>query len=83
MPDPRRVPVRLPKWGLTMDDAVVVEWMVSEGERVESGSVLLTVETDKSIAEVEAPASGRVVAIAVHDGDSVQPGALLAEIEAD
>jgi pyruvate dehydrogenase E2 component (dihydrolipoamide acetyltransferase) len=66
-----------------MDDAVVVEWMVSEGERVESGSVLLTVETDKSIAEVNSPTSGRLVAIAVHDGDSVRPGDVLAEIEAD
>jgi pyruvate dehydrogenase E2 component (dihydrolipoamide acetyltransferase) len=83
VPEPRRVPVRLPKWGLTMDDAVVVEWMVSEGERVESGSVLLTVETDKSIAEVEAPTSGRLVAIAVHNGDSARPGDVLAEIEAD
>lgn len=83
MPEPRRVPVRLPRWGLTIDDAVVVEWMVSEGERIESGSVLLTVETDKTVAQVEAPASGRLVAIVVHEGDSVQPGDVLAEIEAE
>jgi pyruvate/2-oxoglutarate dehydrogenase complex dihydrolipoamide acyltransferase (E2) component len=78
-----RVPVTLPKWGLTMDDAVVVEWMVSEGERVELGSVLLTVETDKAVAEVKAPASGRLASIIVQDGHSVQPGDLLAEIESD
>jgi pyruvate dehydrogenase E2 component (dihydrolipoamide acetyltransferase) len=66
-----------------MDDAVVVEWMVSEGERVELGSVLLTVETDKAVAEVKAPASGRLASIIVQDGQSVQPGDLLAEIESD
>jgi pyruvate/2-oxoglutarate dehydrogenase complex dihydrolipoamide acyltransferase (E2) component len=83
VPESRRVPVRLPKWGLTTDDAVVVEWMVSEGERVELGSVLLTVETDKTVAQVEAPVSGRLVAIAVQDGESVQPGDVLAEIETE
>jgi pyruvate dehydrogenase E2 component (dihydrolipoamide acetyltransferase) len=66
-----------------MDDAVVAEWMVSEGEQVELGAVLLTVETDKAVAEVKAPASGRLVRIAAKDGQSVQPGDLLAEIDTD
>jgi pyruvate/2-oxoglutarate dehydrogenase complex dihydrolipoamide acyltransferase (E2) component len=75
------VAVQLPKWGLTTEDAVVVEWMVGEGEQVELGAALVTVETDKSTAEVEAPASGRLLRVVAREGDSVKPGDLLAEIE--
>ena len=81
MPDSRVVPVPLPKWGLTTEDAVVVEWMVGEGEEIEQGAALVTVETDKSTAEVEAPASGRLLRVLAREGDSVKPGDILGELE--
>ena len=81
MPEARVVPVHLPKWGLTTEDAVVVEWMVGEGEEIEQGAALVTVETDKSTAEVEAPASGRLLRVVAREGDSVKAGDILAEIE--
>ena len=31
-------PVVLPKWGLTMLDATLVEWLKQEGDRVEVGN---------------------------------------------
>ena len=67
--------------GLTMDHAVVIDWAFSEGQNVEKGAVLLTVETDKATAEVESPANGRLVSVAVKAGDSIAPGDLLGEIE--
>lgn len=79
----KRVPVRLPHWGLTMDHAVVIEWLTPEGTSVEKGAVLLTVETDKATADVESPSDGKLVSIAVNPGDSVAPGDLLAEIESE
>jgi pyruvate dehydrogenase E2 component (dihydrolipoamide acetyltransferase) len=81
MAETRVVVVQLPKWGLTTEDAVVVEWMVGEGEEIEQGAALVTVETDKSTAEVEAPASGRLVRVVAREGDSVKPGDVLAEME--
>jgi pyruvate/2-oxoglutarate dehydrogenase complex dihydrolipoamide acyltransferase (E2) component len=81
MRETRVVAVQLPKWGLTTEDAVVVEWMIGEGEEIEQGAALVTVETDKSTAEVEAPATGRLVRVVAREGDSVRPGDLLAEIE--
>ena len=77
----RRVAVKVPTWGLTMDDAVVQEWMVGEGEVVQEGEVVAVIETDKPTGEVEARASGRLVAIAAQEGDSVRSGAVIGEIE--
>ena len=51
-------PVVLPKWGLTMLDATLVEWLKQEGERVEVDDPICLVETDKVDAEVTAPVAG-------------------------
>ena len=81
MAEPEVLAVQLPRWGLTTEDAVVVEWMVAVGDRVEEGAPLLTVETDKTTAEVEAPAAGRLLRVLARAGATVQPGDVLAEIE--
>ena len=81
MAETRVVAVHLPKWGLTTEDAVVVEWMIGEGEQIEQGAALVTVETDKSTAEVDAPASGRLLRVVAREGDTVKAGDILAEIE--
>lgn len=81
MSDPRPVPVQMPRWGLTAEDATILEWMVGEGDEVREGEVLVTVETDKATGEVEAPATGRLARVLVSEGATVRPGDILAEIE--
>ena len=56
MPD---VDVVLPKWGMTMQDATIVEWLVAEGDRVAADQPICVIETDKVNAEVVAPGGGR------------------------
>lgn len=50
--------VRIPKLGLTMEDASLVEWHFTEGQEVKKGQTLLTIETDKVMFDVEAEADG-------------------------
>ncbi len=50
--------VTMPKWGLTMTAGTVTGWVASEGETVSAGAPLLTVETEKAVNDVEAPADG-------------------------
>jgi len=57
------VQVLLPKIGLTMDEAKIVEWKKKEGERVEKGEVLFVFETEKVTFEVEAAQSGYLAKI--------------------
>jgi pyruvate/2-oxoglutarate dehydrogenase complex dihydrolipoamide acyltransferase (E2) component len=66
-----------------MREAVVIGWTLSEGEKVEKGAVLLTLETDKTTSEVESPATGRLVSIVAKSGASVVAGDLLGIIESD
>ena len=52
------VEIKIPKLGMTMSEAKLVQWRAKEGDRVEKGSSVLTIETEKITWEVEAVASG-------------------------
>jgi 2-oxoglutarate dehydrogenase E2 component (dihydrolipoamide succinyltransferase) len=52
------VPIVLPRWGETMQDAIIVEWLKGEGDRVERDEPVCVIETDKVDAEVVAPEPG-------------------------
>jgi pyruvate dehydrogenase E2 component (dihydrolipoamide acetyltransferase) len=47
-----------PKLGMSMSDVTIVEWKAKEGEKVEKGSVVLVIETEKTEWNVEAGDSG-------------------------
>jgi pyruvate/2-oxoglutarate dehydrogenase complex dihydrolipoamide acyltransferase (E2) component len=58
-----RVRVKVPKLGLTMTEATILEWRKSVGDAVTAGEPLVVIETEKADVEVEAPASGTLVEI--------------------
>lgn len=77
-----RVKVKMPKLGLTMTEAKIVEWRKAVGEPVAAGEPLVVIETEKTEVELEAPASGTLVEI-VGEVAGVYPiGEVLAVIEA-
>jgi pyruvate dehydrogenase E2 component (dihydrolipoamide acetyltransferase) len=52
--------ISIPKLGMTMQDALLVEWKVNEGDHVDAGQIVLVIETAKTQWEVEATAAGYV-----------------------
>lgn len=72
--------VVLPKWGMTMQEAVVGEWLVAVGDTVTEGQPLVTVESDKVDADVESPGAGVVAEILVETGETAEVGAVLARL---
>jgi len=76
--------IRMPQVASDMTEADVVSWLVSPGDRVEQGDIVLEIETEKSTVEVEAPASGILREILVPAGTTeVAVGTLLARLEED
>ena len=63
--------VTMPKWGLTMTSGTVTGWSRQEGDPVTEGAPLLTVETEKAVDDVEAPASGVLRKIVAETGAEV------------
>jgi pyruvate/2-oxoglutarate dehydrogenase complex dihydrolipoamide acyltransferase (E2) component len=50
-------PVVVPSLGL-VESVTVTNWMRANGDRVGKGETIVTIETEKSVVEIEAPADG-------------------------
>lgn len=50
--------VSIPAVGFAMTEALLVRWLKQPGDMVDAGEPVAEIETDKAIAELEAPASG-------------------------
>lgn len=73
------VEVLLPKLGFSMNEGVLVEWLVSDGADIKEGQPLYSLESEKSVQEIEAPGSG-VLKIVAEVGQTYEVGTLLATI---
>lgn len=67
----------MPKLGPSMEEGVLVKWHKAEGESVRAGEPLFDVETDKTVVEVEAEASGTLRKVLVRDGEKIPVGTVL------
>lgn len=67
----------MPKLGPSMEEGVLVKWHKLEGQAVRAGEPLFDVETDKTIVEVEAVASGTLRKVLARDGEKVPVGAVV------
>lgn len=64
----------LPKWGLTMEEGTIVEWLVGPGDHVQEGTLLASVATDKIDVDWESPVEGIVVRHLVETGATLVVG---------
>ena len=68
----------MPKLGLTMTEGLVTEWHVEVGSKVQAGDILFSVETEKIVTDIEAPATGEIFEITVPEGETVPVGLVVA-----
>ena len=74
------VKVSMPKWGLSMTEGKLIDWLVTEGDDVTTGTELVEVETEKIAGAIEAPADGVLRRRVAADGEMVPVGGLVAVI---
>ena len=70
--------VIMPKLSDAMTEGRLLQWLKKEGDRIQGGDVLASIETDKAEIELESFASGVLRKILVADGDMVPVGKLIA-----
>lgn len=75
------IELHMPALSPTMETGNLTQWMVKEGDKVESGTVLAEIETDKASMEFESIDDGVVGKILVAGGtENVPVGTLIAVI---
>jgi len=74
------VEVLLPKLGFSMNEGTLTEWLADDGAQVAEGQPLYSLESDKSVTEVESPATGRLRILKPID-ETYEVGTVLGVIE--
>lgn len=72
--------ILLPKLGFSMSEGAIAEWLVEDGAVVTAGQPLFSLESDKSVQEIESPASGKLRILA-QPKETYAVGTVLGEIE--
>jgi pyruvate dehydrogenase E2 component (dihydrolipoamide acetyltransferase) len=70
-------PVKMPKWGLSMQEGTIVDWWKQEGAEVVAGEDLVDIETSKITNVCESPVAGILRKIIAGPGEALPVGALI------
>ena len=70
----------MPKWGLSMTEGTVIQWLVEEGTELGSGDEVVEVESEKINNAVESPASGVLRRQVGKEGEVIPVGGILGVI---
>jgi pyruvate/2-oxoglutarate dehydrogenase complex dihydrolipoamide acyltransferase (E2) component len=76
-----KIALKLPLFGMNMEEGTIAKWHRQPGEEFKKGEQLYDVETEKVVSEVEAPCDGRMVEILFAEGDTARVGEVVCQIE--
>jgi pyruvate dehydrogenase E2 component (dihydrolipoamide acetyltransferase) len=74
------IQVIMPKLSDAMTEGRLLKWLKQEGDRVQGGDVLASIETDKAEIELESFGSGVLRKVLIAEGDMVPVGQLIAVV---
>ena len=77
------IPITMPKWGLSMTEGKVVEWLVDEGVALKPGDPVMDIETEKIANTFEALDAGKLRRKVANPDDVLPIGALLGVLADD
>ena len=72
--------VRMPQLGLTMEEGTIAKWIKQEGDKINSGDILVEITTDKLSSEIESEVDGYLLKIVALEGDDIPVKGLIAII---
>ncbi|MFF2857505.1 dihydrolipoamide acetyltransferase family protein [Peribacillus sp. NPDC058002] len=74
------VEVVMPKLGMAMKEGTVSLWSKAVGDSVEKGEAIASINSEKIEMDIESPAEGTILNIAVQEGQGVPPGTVICHI---
>lgn len=71
--------LRIPKAAVSMQEGILTAWLAADGQSVKEGDPIYTLELEKSVMDVESPATGVLKHIA-EPGATYKVGEIIGEI---
>ena len=73
--------ILIPKAGMGTTEGTIAKWLKSVGDPVNTGEVIVEIETAKAVEEVPSPVSGVLTKILLREGETAEVFTEIAEIE--
>ena len=70
--------LEIPKWGLSMEEGTIAQWLIQEGAQFSKGQEICEIETTKIVNVLEAPFDSTLRKIIAKAGDTLLVGGLIA-----
>ncbi|MCZ7564676.1 MAG: lipoyl domain-containing protein [Burkholderiales bacterium] len=77
-----KVTLKLPMFGMNMEEATIVKWHKAPGEAFSKGEPLYDIETEKVTSEIEAPCAGTLLEVVAASGREVKVGDAVCVVDA-
>jgi len=75
--------ILLPAMSDQMTEAELLSWKVNVGDKVNKSDVLCEISTDKVDMDLDSPYAGEIVNLVASEGDVINVGEPIAEIETE
>lgn len=76
-----KLALKLPMFGMNMEEATIVKWHHQPGEPIRKGEPLYEIETEKVTTEVEAPCDGTLIEIVAAAEQTIPVGAIVCHVQ--
>ena len=73
--------ITMPQLGETVTEGTILRWLVKVGDEIKEDDPILEISTDKVDTEVPSPFSGTVSSLLVEEGETVEVGSPLLELD--
>lgn len=70
--------LEIPKWGLSMEEGTIAQWLIQEGTAFSKGDEICEIETTKIVNVLEAPFDSTLRKIVAKEGDTLIVGGIIA-----
>jgi pyruvate/2-oxoglutarate dehydrogenase complex dihydrolipoamide acyltransferase (E2) component len=77
-----RVKLKMPRYGMNMEEATIVKWHKRPGDPIRQGDPLYEIETEKVTQVVEATGDGSMIEILVPEDEIAEVGQAVCVVEA-
>ena len=77
-----KVKLKLPRYGMNMEEATIVKWHKQPGDPFKEGEALYEIETEKVTQVIEATGNGTMVEILVPEDEIAEVGQAVCVVEA-
>ncbi|MCA9448717.1 MAG: dihydrolipoamide succinyltransferase, partial [Candidatus Omnitrophica bacterium] len=73
--------IKVPSVGESITEVMIVKWLKSEGDRVETDDPVAEIETDKATLEIPSPGAGTIAEIKKKENEWADVGEVVATLE--